>query len=380
MSDQISPAEFRAAFPALRETVHLASCSQGALSDKLASAMLDFQHSILAHGAPWDQWMGKVAQARQSFAALIGADVDEIAVTASASEAAYQVASTQDWSRRPAVVTTDMEFPSVAHVWLAQQRHGAQVRFAADRDGVVEADDYLPHIDDSTGLVSVPLISYRNGLRLPVKQVVEHAHARGAKAFVDAYQGLGVEPVDVRALGCDYLTSGSLKYLLGIPGIAFLYVRGGLRDDVPPTMTGWFGRVDPFGFDPRQLDFPDHARRFETGTPSIPSAYGAVAGLAMLELVDAHTIRDHVRRLTGALQHELSAMGELLWSPSDDALRGPQVALRCDEPARLDAHLKARRIVASPRGDVIRLSFHYYNDESDVEAVVRAVADYRASA
>lgn len=380
MSDQITPTDFRADFPALQDTVHLASCSQGALSDKLAAAMLDFQHSILVHGAPWDLWMGKVAEARARFARLIGADVDEIAVTASASEAAFQVASTQEWTRRPEIVTTDMEFPSVAHVWLAQQRHGARARFVSDRDGRVETDDYLAQIDDAAGLVSVPLISYRNGLRLPVAQIIDEAQQRGAKTFVDAYQGLGVEPVDVKQLGCDYLTSGSLKYLLGIPGIAFLYVRGGLRDEVPPTMTGWFGRKDPFAFDPREIDFPDHARRFESGTPSIPSAYGAVAGLSMLELVDPHIVRAHVTALTGSLREQLVAMGEEIWSPADDARRGPQVALKCDDPARLDAYLKGRRIVGSPRGNVIRLSFHYYNNESDVEAVVRALSEYRALA
>ncbi|GGB31200.1 putative aminotransferase YcbU [Flexivirga endophytica] len=380
MTDQPTPAEFRARFPGLHDTVHLASCSQGALSDRVAAAMLDFQHSILQHGAPWDLWMAKVAQARAAFARLIGADVDEIAVVSSASEAAYQVASTQDWSRCPRIVTTDMEFPSVAHVWLAQRSRGGEVEYVADHDGVVDADDYIAEIDERSGLVSVPLISYRNGLRLPVREVAAHAHAQGAKVFVDAYQGLGVEPVNVDELGCDYLACGSLKYLLGIPGIAFLYVRAGTRDDVAPSMTGWFGRANPFAFDPRTIDYPDHARRFETGTPSIPSAYGAVAGLEMLELVDPHVIRDHLGQLTRSLHGRLAEAGETLWSPADDSMRGPQVALRCTDPDDLNAYLKERRIFASPRGDVIRMSFHYYNDESDVTAVVRAIAAYRAVA
>lgn len=377
MSVHPSVAEFRGHFPALTDTVHLASCSQGALSDAVATALLEFQFTIRAHGAPWDRWMVQVGRAREGFARLIGADVDEIAVVSTASEGAYHVASTRNWSRRSRLVTTDMEFPSIAHVWLAQRPRGAEVVHVPDREWIVELDDYSALIDDRVGLVSVPLISYRNGVRLPVADIVARAHEQGAKVFVDAYQGLGVEPIDVRELGCDYLVSGSLKYMLGIPGIAFLYVKAGTEDEVAPSMTGWFGRQDPFNFDPRHLDHPSHARRFEGGTPSIPSAYGAVAGMSMLEQLDMHRVQQHITDLTRSLQDQLLAAGEVTRSPKDDAQRGPQIALYDADPHALDAHLKKRSVIGSPRGEVVRLSFHYYNDESDVTRAVQAVADYR---
>lgn len=375
-----SPAEFRSNFPALRDgTAHLASCSQGALSDLLSERLSEFQQTIRRHGPAWGEWMGKVDEARSAFARLIGADVDEVAVVPSASEGAYQVGSTQSWQRRPRLVTTDMEFPSVAHVWLAQQARGADVAYVSDDDGIVGSGGYAAQIDERTGLVSVPLVSYRNGLRLPVHEVTALAHAQGAKVFVDAYQGLGVEPVDVRALDCDYLVCGGLKYLLGISGVAFLYVRAGLADDVPPQLTGWFGREDPFAFDPRRLDHPSHARRFETGTPSIPSIYGALAGMSLLEPLDPHRVREHVGEVGRALQDLLLEAGEKLRSPEDDRLRGPMVALYDADPQALSDHLRSRKVIASPRGDAVRLSLHYYNDASDVEAVVRAVAEYRRS-
>ncbi|GAA4316560.1 hypothetical protein GCM10023162_23160 [Klenkia terrae] len=138
MTAHPSVAEFRAHFPALADTTYLASCSQGALSDAMTAALLEFQFSIREHGAPWELWMGKVAEARAGFARHIGADVDEVAVVSTASEGAFHVASTQDWSTRPRLVTTDMEFPSVAHVWLAQRPRGAEVVHVPDRDGVVE--------------------------------------------------------------------------------------------------------------------------------------------------------------------------------------------------------------------------------------------------
>jgi len=375
----MTPAEFREQFQGLDSLVHLASCSQGALSHRTIAALDEYKQTIIDHGAAWNAWMVRVQRARELFAASIGADVDQVAVVPSASEGAYQVASTQAWQERPVVVTTDMEFPSVAHVWLAQQPRGAKVQHVADRDWEVEVEDYAALIGPETGLVSVPLVSYRNGLRLPVREIAKVAHDAGARVFVDAYQAYGVDPVDVSDLDCDYLVTGCLKYALGLPGLAFLYVRPGLVDEVPPSMTGWFGRIDPFGFDPRSIDFPTHARRFESGTPSVPSAYGAVAGLELLAELDPRDVQRHVAELTGHLRSELVAMGEIVRSPQSDARRGPQIALWDADPNRLDAFLRERRIAGSPRGDVLRVSFHHYNTESDIEALLRAVREYRAS-
>jgi selenocysteine lyase/cysteine desulfurase len=372
-----SSTSFRSQFPTLTDTVHLASCSQGAASLRLIAALEEFQWSMRSHGAPWDQWMAQVETARRMFAGLIGAVPDEIAIVSCASEGAYQVASTIKWDSRSVIVSTDLEFPSIAHVWLAQDRRGAKVRYVPARDGLVSAEDYVSAIDETTGLVSVPLASYRGGVRLPVAEAVAAARAAGARVFIDAYQAAGVLPIDVNALGCDYLVAGALKYLLGVPGIAFLYVRSGLADDLNPALTGWFGRANPFAFDPRTLDFPPTARRFETGTPAVPSAYGAVAGLATLADADIATIDGHVRGLVSLCHEHLSAAGERIFSPQDPELRGPQVAIVDEDPGRLTAFLAARRIVVSPRGELLRISFHYYNDEADVTSLCEAIRDYR---
>jgi selenocysteine lyase/cysteine desulfurase len=361
--------------------VHLASCSQGAASLRLIAALEEFQWSLRSHGAPWDRWMAEVDSARRLFAELIGATPDEVAIVSCASEGAYQVASTIDWHRRPVIVSADLEFPSIAHVWLAQRRRDARVRFVSGDDSATAAEDYGTLIDHDTGLVSVPLVSYRGGHRFPVRDIAKAAHAAGARVFVDAYQAAGVLPVNVRDLDCDYLVAGALKYLLGVPGLAFLYSRGGLADDLPPELTGWFGRANPFSFDPRTLDFADSARRFETGTPAIPSAYGAVAGMTTLREagVDAAAIERHVMSLAASCANALAGADEQVVSPADPALRGPQVAIVDDDPAALSAFLAARRIVTAPRGDLLRLSFHYYNNEEDVITICEAIREYRAS-
>ncbi|HKN52541.1 MAG TPA: aminotransferase class V-fold PLP-dependent enzyme, partial [Amycolatopsis sp.] len=274
-------------------------------------------------------------------------------------------------------VSTDMEFPSVAHVWLAQRENGAEVSYVEDRSGVVYPEDYDAKIDETCGLVSIPLISYRNGARLPVRTAIEKARDAGALTFVDAYQAAGVEPIDVAELGCDFLAAGSLKFLLGIPGIAFLYVRGGVKDFREPPATGWFGRRDPFGFDPRHIDYPATARRFESGTPAIPSAYGAVAGMRVLSSLEPAAVQDHIADLGQQAHDALAADGERLGSPAEKSLRGPQIAIRDGDPAALARFLDGRGIVTSPRGDLVRVAFHYYNTSTDVETLVTALRGYR---
>jgi selenocysteine lyase/cysteine desulfurase len=376
-----SAEEFRRHFPALtdpdRGTVHLASCSHGPLSDALATALGEYQYTLREYGAPWERWMAEVDRARALFAELIHADYDEIAVLPSASNAAYQVASTQDYRARPGLVTADAEFGSIAQVWLAQQPRGAEVRHVANADGPIEPAAYRSLIDEHTALVSVPLVAYRTGARLPVAEILACARTAGARTVIDAYQGAGVEPVDVRELDCDYLISGTLKYLLGLPGMAFLYARAGLTDPVAPAQTGWFGRVEPFALDTRTLDHPGHARRFESGTPSVPAAYGAVAGMSLIAELDPKRVGAHIADLSAQLDQVLREQGETLASPRDPQWRGPVVAIVDTDPYALCAELARERIVASPRADFVRLSLHYFNSSADIDRVAAAIARYR---
>ncbi|WP_440707890.1 aminotransferase class V-fold PLP-dependent enzyme [Herbiconiux sp. YIM B11900] len=376
-STPFSAEDFRANFPPLANMVHLASCSQGALSNQLSASLTAVTDSITDSAAPWGLWMDEVESLRGRIAAFINASPDEIAIVPSASEAAYQMVSSFDWSTGGAILTSNLEFPSVGHVLRAQQANGAVIRSIDDRVAALEAEAWAPLIDEGVRLVSVPLVSYHDGSRADVAAVTELAHAAGARVFVDAYQGAGVVPIDVKALDCDYLTTGSLKYMLGLAGVAFLYVRGGIRSERMPELTGWFGRVDPFAFDPALVDYPETARRFESGTPGVPAVYAAGAGLTLLESVDQEAGWAHVQRLTDLLADGLTELGVELSRPASAARRGPQVALYDDDPVALSAAIHEHRVMSAPRSRLLRLSLHYYNTEADVQAALTAIAAVR---
>lgn len=363
----MTPEEFRAHFPSLDRQYHFASCSQGALATSAANALAEFQRSVLIYGAPWDRWMEEVERARELFAEFVNAPTSSIAIVPSATEAAFQSVSALELSSRNQIVTSDLEFPSVANAWLAQRQRGAEVLHAKSNEGQIAASDFIDLLSDKTQLVSIPLVTYRNGHRLPVREVAAAAREVGAHVFIDAYQGAGVVPIDVGSLKCDFLTTGSLKYLLGIAGIAFLYVNPEFEPDCDPLMTGWFGQKDPFAFDPYRNDHPVEARRYETGTPAVASAYAAVAGLELLTSLDMAEVEEHITGLTRLATERISELGLPLDSPRDDEARGPQVAIHAADPEGLAAYLADSNIVVSPRGSLVRVSFHYYNSTDDVD-------------
>ncbi|MEV6339152.1 aminotransferase class V-fold PLP-dependent enzyme [Nocardia vinacea] len=338
---------------------------------ELDDALARMLEEMTLPGAAWEAFENQISVARNRFAAMIGARLDQVAIVPNASVGAYQVAATRSWRARPRIVTTTAEFPSIAHVWRAQRQCGAEVVDAGHT-----LDSFTACIDRTTRLVSVPLISYQHAVRLPVMEVVQAAHAAGAEVFVDAYQAVGVDPVDVVSLGCDFLVAGTSKYLLGLPGLAFLYARTPEYSDYLPTLTGWFGRVDPYAFNSFQLDFPASATRFETGTPAVPACYAAVAGLQLVGALDLGLVRNHVRRLGELAREQLSAQGERVCTVPAER-RGAHIGIIDGDPAGLGRRLAGHDISVSPRQDVVRVSFHYYSNAEDITALCAALREIR---
>lgn len=355
-------------FPQLDNRVYLASCSLGMRSAALDRAMTSMLDAMQRDEPAWSAFEAQVGQVRARLATLIGARVDQIALMPNASVGAYQAVSTLRWDEQPALLYSDQEFPSIAHVWLAQQARGAKpqsIRHAGRHADM--AAEYAQWIGRDTKFVSIPHTCYLDGRTLPVKQIAAHAKSVGAKVFVDAYQAVGVQAVDVGELDCDYLVGGAMKYLLGLPGLAFLYVRDGVGNDLNPQLTGWFGRKRPFDFDAVTLDFPDGASRFETGTPSVPSIYAANAGLGLIGSLDLHTVEEYVASLVAYASEALLAQGEELLHLPRRGEHGAHLAMRDAAPAAVAACLQQHGIAVSPRGNALRLAFHYYNDVSDID-------------
>jgi selenocysteine lyase/cysteine desulfurase len=355
-------------FPGLAATIHLANCSHGPQSRRVRRALDAYLDGWLAKGMDWSSWIGEVEGAKQAFARLIGAQPTEVALSTSASAAVASVASalTGDAARRR-VVTTEAEFPTVGHVWLAHARYGLEVDFIPVRDGAIELDAYERSVDEHTLVVSATHVYYQNGFKQDLRRIAEIAHRAGALLLVDAYQSLGTCRVDVRELDVDILVSGSQKYLLGVPGIAFVYVKGELVERLEPALTGWFGRVDPFAFDPKRLDYAADARRLETGTPPVFAAAAARAGMELIERADPRRIEARIDALSAHAIRAAADRGLEYSGPADVRCKGATTAIRVPDPANMEGLLKERSIVASARGDVIRIAPHFFTTTADID-------------
>jgi selenocysteine lyase/cysteine desulfurase len=361
----------RSRFRIFDRKIYLNSCSQGALSDAVEASVLEHLRTWHEGGSPWDLWVQKYEEARGQFARFLGAETDEIAVVPSASAGINSIASALDFQQRKKVVLGEFEFPTMGHVWLAQQKRGAQLEYLAAQNERIPTESYAKAIDTNTAIVPVTHICFMNGFRSNVAEIARLAHAKGALVFMDDYQDCGTRPIDVKALDVDFYVSGTLKYLLGPSGVAFLYVRKSLISSLSPTISGWFAQRNPFAFDVKHLDLAPSARRFEAGTPPIPNIYAAMAGIGILQEIGLEQVAPQIRKLAQMLILGARELGIHVKTPADSV--GPLVVLQSKNVEAVLARLAEENIIGSGRHDGLRISFHVHNNSEDVRAVLKVL-------
>lgn len=360
--------KIRSRFSIFERKIYLNTCSQGALSDAVQAGLEQYIASWHEQGSPWDLWVQRYEEARAAFARFIHASADEVAVISSASAGINSIASALDFRERKKVVLGEFEFPTMGHIWLAQRARGAEVHFVNAEENRLPAARYERLIDRDTLMVPLTHVCFKNGFRSEVRVITEVAHQSGALVMLDDYQDCGTRPVDVKAMDLDFYVTGTLKYLLGPPGLAFLYVRRELIAGLVPTMTGWFAQKNPFAFDARNIDLSPSARRFESGTPAIPNLYAAMPGLQLLQDAGMDNVQAHIQKLAQSLLRWAAAAGVRVKTPLDS--KGPLIILQAKDSARLVQELGKGDIVVSNRQDGLRIAFHVYNTQADVAAVI----------
>jgi selenocysteine lyase/cysteine desulfurase len=372
--DNIQSTKIRSRFPIFKQKIYLNSCSQGALSDAVENGLTDYIVSWHEHGSPWDMWVEHYERTRRLFAEFIGADEGEVAIVTSASAGINAIASALDFRDRKKVVLGEFEFPTMGHVWLAQRKRGADIMFVPPVDNKLTADSYECAVDRQTAIVPLTRVCFRNGFRSDVRAIVDLAHNQGAWVMLDDYQDCGTRPIDIKGLGIDFYVTGTLKYLLGPPGLAFLYVRRDLINTLTPAVSGWFAQSNPFAFDVKHLDLSSTARRFESGSPPIPNVYAAAPGIEILRSTGMTQIARHISELTAMFLSSIAGMQIQTKTPPDSV--GPLIVLQAeseDDANAMVAALARQNIVASSRGDGVRISLHFYNTADDVAVLLQVL-------
>jgi len=365
---------YRNEFPLVQQKTYLNSCSIGAVSLRSLSGLPEF-----LMWNQWERWLDALDRARRQFAALIGAHPHEIALTVNVSAALSSIASALDYSSRPRVVMSDLEFPTMQYQWLVKERLGVQCQIVHSPDHVsVPPELFADACDERTAILATSRAYYTSGALQDVGHLAEIAHRQGAYLLIDDYQATGQVPLDVRAHNVDVLVSGSLKWLLGGPGLAFMYVREELLPALSPTIAGWFAHAEQFQFLEQTFTFRADARRFEMGTPAMASVYAALGGMEMIQEIGIQAIAERTRFLVEDLLARIKDQGWRVRVASRPAQRSAIVMLEVAGAWEVANELRAHNILVDSYDGLLRIAPYFYNTVEENALVIHAIAEILA--
>lgn len=368
----------RAHYPILARSNYLNSCSLGALSDRAEAHLDEFRERWHAMGASawYEHWMGRLDLLRERVAALHGAGKTEIALLPSTSAALSVVAEAVPAGGRNRVVCTELDFPTLAYQWAVKPE--VELVVLRSEDGVgIDPEQFEDAVDDRTLFLATSHVFFSTGFVQDVARLAAIARRAGAWSLIDGYQGAGQVPVAVGDWGVDLYTSGPLKWLCGGPGLAYLYVREDRIAELRPRITSWFATEDQFAFDLENFRYRDDARRFELGTPALPTVHTALGGQELLDEVGFAVVHARIRALARRLADGLAAAGFHLRIARDEAHRSGIVMAAHEDPAGAVRQLERAGIIVDHRPGHVRLSPHVYNTEDEIDQAVAALARTR---
>src|SRR5579859_7649098 len=374
--------KYREEFPILQRKTYLNSCSLGALSQRSMQGLATFQEMWNEWGAHawYEIWLGEIAKARQKFAHLIGAQLHEVAIAPSVSVALSSIATALDYSTRNKVVLASLDFPTLPYQWLVKDRLGVECSFVESQDRItIPAESFEDAVDGKTALVATSRVFYTSGYIQDIRAIADIAHRNGAYILVDDYQGTGQIPINVNALDIDFLVTGTLKWLMGGPGLALVYIREGLIPALQPTITGWFGHRDQFQFKAREFEFRSDAARVEMGTPAVAAIYAASGGMDIVQEISVERICERTRYLTNDLIARAREHGWTVHAPQEPERRSSIVMLELERPDEIVKGLVARNIITDYRPGLLRVSPYFYNTIEENAIVIDAISEILAS-
>lgn len=331
------------------------------------------ERSIRAWGEGW--WDMPITVGNL-IARIIGAPMDSVVMHQNVSICQQLVLSALDWSgKRNKLITESLNFPSNQYIFHHWPRYGARIVEVPSHDGImVPLEDLLTAIDEQTLLVNVSHVTFRSSFLQNLPAIIDKAHRVGAMVLADTYQSCGTVPFNVTEWNVDFATGGSVKWLCGGPGAAYLYVRPDLRNQLQPAATGWMAHKQPFQFTPGPIEFADDATRFLNGTPAIPALYAAMSGYEIIHEIGVPAIRSKSQQQTEYLIAEGERLGLRFNGVRNRQERGGVVIFDVPNGKELTAELLRRDILVDFRpGAGIRIAPHFYTTQEELDQTLAEI-------
>ena len=371
-------------FPSRLSTIQMNHAAVSPLPARAVAALAEYALEASTRGPlAFPAWSARIASLRLSAARLLGVTAElggsaSIAIVPNTTYGLSLVAQGLDWRPGDVVVTTESEFPANLTPWLDLARYGVEIRRIPTRDGAFTPEEVFAACDARTRLVSLSLVAYHTGFVAPAAEIGAFCRANGIVFGLDAIQAVGAIPVDVAALGSDYLSADGHKWMLGPEGCGLFFTTPSLRARLRPP-SGWLNlkRTNPAQYDVGDRpDYVEDATKFEIGAPPTPGVYALHASIGLLLEAGTVVIGERIRTVLAVLEEGLPRLG---WEP---VLHGQ--AIRCGilsarppagtDPRRAMRHLESNGIACSARAGFLRLSPHVGNEPEEAVRVLDLLA------
>jgi selenocysteine lyase/cysteine desulfurase len=367
---------FRRQMPISRQWAYFDHAAVAPLSGPAQAAMTGWAEDATLHGSVhYPAWTHRIEHLRTLAAGMIGALPEEIALINNTTAGINLVAEGFPWKPGDNIVTRADEFPTNQYPWLHLADRGVETRRIPTEGGRLDLDRLAAACDDRTRIVSVSWVAFASGWRHDLDQLAEMAHRRGALLFVDAIQGLGVFPLDVRRTPVDFLAADGHKWLLGPEGAGVFFTRLEHLNRLRPVGVGWNSVRNSHDFSHIELVFKDTAARYEGGSQNVAGLLALEASLDLLGRFERQAIADRVLEVSELACRRLAEIGAVILSDRSAANRSGIVSFEFPgrDPRELRQRCEDRKILLSCRAGRLRISPHAYNNAEDVDRLIEAL-------
>ncbi len=361
--------KYRDQFPVTDRLVYLNHAAVTPLCRRAAEAMQHLAQDALEFGSEhYQKWMETYEGLRVSTARMINAEPVEIAIVKNTSEGIATVATGMAWKPGDVVVAFTEEFPANFYPWKRLEAHGVEVRWLS----VFDDPGRIDRACKGARMLAISHVQYLSGYRVALETIGEICARHGCFFLVDAIQGLGAFPIDVRAAKIDALAADGHKWLLGPEGCGVLYVRREVQDRIEPIEFGWTNVAKYYDYSSRDMTLRADAGRYECGTLNTIGCYGLRASIDFLLEVGVENVAAAVQALGDRIHEGVTALGfETLGRRTPETGAGIVSFRKAGvESQAIVRKLRDAGIVTAPRQGWVRAAPHFYIAPGDIDRML----------
>ena len=370
--------DIRSLFSATNDLTYLNSAAVSPLPIPAVEAVHSQLKDVASVGSVnFPAWIATKNRTREMLSGMMCVRPEQIAFTRNTSDGMASVALGINWKKGDNIVSFEHEFPANFYAWRQiRDKFGVELRMCSERDGRIDHDEFIGLIDANTRVVTISAVQFASGFRADLERIGKAARAVDALFVVDVIQGLGAMAFDLPALYVDVAAGASHKWLCSPEGCGFLYISDRARQRIEPTLVGWISVKTPWDFEDREQSLKPNALAWESGTGPASLFYGMEQSLKLLIEAGPDNIDNHLLGLSDLLCELLAGKDYNIISSRRPEERSAIVCIKhrggmhCTE---ISEQLEKENIIVSPRGDRLRISPHFYNNEADIEHLVRAL-------